>query len=48
MTFVEARVSLQLEAEERIGYLLREQQRQARAVEDAAFAAVRDAVGGDA
>ena len=40
MTWYEASLTLQLEAEERIGWLLRERARQVRAQEDAAFAAV--------
>lgn len=40
MTWEEANLSLQLIAEERIGFILRERARMARAQEDAAFAAL--------
>lgn len=46
MTWTEANVSLQLATEERVGSLMRENARAARAQEDAAFAALRGAVGG--
>lgn len=39
MTWQEVNLMLQLEAEERIGWLLRERVRQAHAAEDAAWAA---------
>ena len=39
MTWYEASLTLQLEAEERIGWLIREQVRRAHAAEDAAWAA---------
>lgn len=45
MTFVEASLSLQLAAEERVGWLMRETARRARADEDAAFAALASKVG---
>ena len=41
MTWYEANLQLQLAAEEREGWLMRERQRQAMAAEDAAFAAIR-------
>ena len=41
MTWVESNMSLQLEAEERIGWLMRERQLAAIAAEDAAFAALK-------
>lgn len=40
MTWQEAKLLLQLEAEERTGFVMRERARLARASEDAAFAAV--------
>jgi hypothetical protein len=44
MTWREMHLSLQLAAEERAGYLMRERQREAKAIEDAAFDALRGAV----
>ena len=38
MTMTEARLSLQVEAEARVGWLMRQNARMARAAEDAAFA----------
>ena len=46
MTFREARLSLQLEAVERVGAPRRQPARMARAAEDAAAGAVRSAVEG--
>jgi hypothetical protein len=46
MTFREARLSLQLEAEERVGAPMRQQAQAARSAEDAAAGAVRAAVEG--
>ena len=44
MTFREAQLSLQLAAEERAGFVMRERQRMARAIEDRAYAGLRGAV----
>ena len=44
MTWHEAKLLLQLEAEERAGFVMRERARMARAQEDAAFAAATEAV----
>ena len=38
MTFLEARLALQLAAEERVGVVVRERERMAREAEDAAWA----------
>lgn len=46
MTFYEARLSLQLEAEERIGAAERGTATQARMTEDAAVAAIRQSIEG--
>ena len=45
LTFLEARLSLQYEAEERVGGPMRESARLARAREDAAYGTVREALG---
>ena len=47
LTFEELQLSLQLAAEERVGWLVRETARQARAEQDAAFAALAQQVGDD-
>lgn len=46
MTWAEANLSLTLASEERVGAVQRESARRARAEEDAAFDALRGAVGG--
>jgi len=45
MTFIEARLSLQYEAEERVGAPMRDGARMARAREDAAYGSLREALG---
>lgn len=45
MTWAEARVALQLEAEERVGTLMRQRARERKAMEDAAVSAMRQAIG---
>ncbi len=44
MSWREMNLSLQLAAEERAGFVLRERQRMARAIEDQAVAGLRSAV----
>ncbi len=44
MNFEEAQLSLQLASEERAGFVMRERQRMARAIEDQAFAGLKGAV----
>lgn len=46
MTWREALLSLQVAAEERVGYLARQEELRAKAAEDAAAAAVVAALGG--
>jgi hypothetical protein len=47
VTWEEAKLSLQLAAEERMGFVMRERARILRAQEDAAFAAAMAAARGD-
>lgn len=46
MTWEQAQLSLQVAVEERVGFVMRYQARVAKAQEDAAFAALAGAVGG--
>ena len=46
MTWHEANLSLQLASELRVGWLLRERAREAKATENAAFDALRGQIGG--
>jgi hypothetical protein len=45
MTWHEANLSLTLASELRVGYLLNQQNREAKAAEDAAYAMLKQAVG---
>ena len=45
MTWPQMRLSLKLAAEERAGFVMRERQRLAKAIEDQAVAGLRGAVG---